>query len=410
MFPNLRLPTMDQFNRVFTAATVGWGAIVGSVISFLFSGAILWAIFRLFQGRIRFPTDRSVLLIGTAFGLYFAAEALAGLVSFEGTPTLIKVGENLPFLGFLLVYARLALTCRDDVLTSCEIGIITGSFGAFAFAAYQVFLDGAGRAEGMAGNPGPFAVLCSVIYGMCIFISMRRNDRMQLWAGLAAIAAAGALLLSGMRSLWPMLLVAPVIAVAIGRPNLRWQGSQKLALGIVASSMAVLFLSFDLVSTRVQSFIGDYESISEGDYANSLGYRLRLWEAAAELASKQPIFGYGPGGAEVQVAQRIVEAEIGVNFSHSHNFVLDTMISSGLIGLAALLFMFAAPLWIAARRKRDNVADFGFMLMVTTTASYFFSGIVGIMLGHDILDAFFIYCFIVGSYLVLGASENTGET
>jgi hypothetical protein len=61
---------------------------------------------------------------------------------------------------------------------------------------------------------------------------------------------------------------------------------------------------------------------------------------------------------------------------------------------------------IAVRRRHDPISISGTAILVTTQAAFLLSGSVGIMVGHDILDALFIYCTIVASFLVLGRDSD----
>jgi O-antigen ligase len=146
----------------------------------------------------------------------------------------------------------------------------------------------------------------------------------------------------------------------------------------------------------------DYERVTESnDYDNSLGQRLRLWRAGLELAAEQPVFGQGPGNAMDLSSQRTAEQGMPpLNFTHFHNFLLNAMVRAGIVGVAAVLVLLIAPLWLAARTPRDDIANFGFAMLLTVNAAYVLSGLFGIMLGHDIADALFIYSIIVASFLI----------
>jgi len=409
---SLRRPTLDEVNRAYTALMIGWGAVVGSVISFLLSGAMLWALVRLWQRRIRLVTHSDILWIATAFALYFAAEALSGIVHFQGSSTLYELAESLPFLGFLLPFSRLAISARADVLRSVEVGVLSGAFATLLYALLQLFVLGMPRAEGFAGNPGPFAVIVSVLYGLAVIMAVRPSGRHRLLAVLAMLASATALILSGMRALWPILILAPIIPFLVFRIRPRPATVGRSALAGVAAMMVIGFFTFDTIQDRLRMIEADYRNIVESqDYQNSLGYRLRLWRAGIDLVSERPVLGHGPGTERALSAERTAaDGMPPISFGHFHNFVINTMVRSGLVGLAALVFMFATPLWIAARRERDEIADFGFTMILVVQAGYLLSGSLGIMLGHDILDALFIYGMITASFLVLGGQVQRKGT
>jgi O-antigen ligase len=157
-----------------------------------------------------------------------------------------------------------------------------------------------------------------------------------------------------------------------------------------------------MVEDRMENLVTDFGRIEEGDYVSSIGDRLKIWDKGLELAPAKPIFGHGPAvlsGDNVE----------GAGFSHFHNFLLNAMVRSGLVGVAAILALLVVPLWIVVRHRSDEISRFGVAMLVTLQAAFLLSGSVGIMLGHDILDALFIYGTIVASFLVLGENRDAGH-
>ena len=402
----LRKPTLDENNRWYTAVVIGGGGVAGSLVSFLLSSALVLGVWRLWQGYIAIPGNRSVRWIGAAFAFFFLAEALSTLINHVDRWTFLEgVVSNLPFLAFLIVFGRLSLTPRPDVLRWVEIGVIGGGIGAFLFACFQVFVQGLARAEGMAGNPGPFALVCSVLYSLLLVTAMRRRDLIGQLAGLAAVASAIAVLLSGMRSLWPILIMAPLLIAFMLGIFPKKANARKIGLGVVVPVLLVAALGYGTIENRMSKLADDYEQISVGEYDNSLGQRLRIWRAALRMIGESPVFGHGPGKARVEMAERTTDdGGPAITYSHAHNFVLNTWMRSGFIGLAAMLSMFAVPLWVAGRAEKDEIGRTGYAMMCAICMCYVTTGLFNNSFGHDILDALFIYGMITTSYLVFGSS------
>jgi O-antigen ligase len=405
---DLRKPTLDENNRWFTAVVIGGGGVVGSFASFLVSSALVLGIWRLAQGYIAIPRDRSVRWIGAALALFFLAEAVSTLVNYVDRWTFVEgFISNLPFLAFLIIYGRLSLTPRPDVLRWVEIGAIGGGIGAFLFALVQVYIRGFPRAEGFAGNPGPFALVCSVIYCLLIVTAMRRRDLTGRIAAIAAAASAVAVLLSGMRSLWPILIVAPALmAFMLGYVPKR-ANAAKIGGGLAAAVLVVGALGYGTIENRVMRLVDDYERVAAGQYNNSLGQRLRIWRAAVSLIGESPVFGHGPGKARIEMAKRTAEdGGRAITYSHAHNFVLNTWMRSGILGVAAMLSMLIVPLWQAGRADKDAIGRTGYAMMCAICLCYVTTGLFNNSFGHDILDAVFIYGIITTSYLVFGPSAT----
>ena len=388
-------PTMNQSNLLFTGIPLGWAGAIGSVVSVMFIGAILLAFLRLYQRRIVLPTDRGIRAIAAAFAFYIVADAISGAFNNHGWVTWREVAEDLPFIGFAFVYARLSLSRREDVLDMVELNAIGGAFVTVAIVLVETTILGRLRAEGMAGNPGVLAVIASLSYGICLLAATRRHGRMRQVALAAALAAAATLLLTGMRALWPFLLIGPVIPLVILRPALDWRAIRNGALAAAIPLLAVAYLTHGMVQLRLQALATGMEQAEAGNYEDSVGQRLILWKHGLNEALANPVVGAGPAITKVQPSQSL-------GYSHYHNFLLTAMIHSGIIGVIAILGLFAVPLMVLVSRVRDDVGRAGLSLLMVLYAIFLLSGSVGIMLGHDIHDTIFIYGTIVASFLIRG--------
>lgn len=388
-------PTMNQSNLLFTGIPLGWAGVIGSAVSILFIGAILLAFLRLYQRRIVFPTDRSIRAIGIAFAFYILADVISAVFNNHGWITWREVIEDLPFIGFAFVYARLSLSRREDVLDMVEFGAIAGAFATIAIVAVEMTVFGHSRAEAAAGNPGVLAVIASLLYGICLLAATRRHGRMKWIALAAALAAAAAILLTGMRALWPFLLIGPMIPLLVLRPTFNWRAVRTGLLAAAIPLLAVAYLTQGVVESRVDALVKGVERAEAGNYDNSVGHRLILWQRGVNEALANPLVGSGPAAAKVQLPGNVI-------YSHYHNFLLNAMIRSGILGVLAIIGLFAVPLWVLVPRVRDETGRAGLSLLLVMYATFLLSGSVGIMLGHDIHDAMFIYGTIVASFLTAG--------
>ena len=403
-----RKPTLDESNRLFTAAMIGGGGVAGSTISVLFAGALLAGILRLWQGRIALPRGKAVLAIGASFAAYFLADALSTAVNYTSPSSLLEgVYSNIPFLIFLISYGRLSLSRREDVLTAMQGGVVAGSIGALVYALIQTEVLGLPRAEGLAGNPGPFALVCIILYSFATVSAVRGPGRIAAWSAIAAACAAGAVLLSGMRALWPLLLIAPVIPLLMFRYTRRAPLGPRMIAATLVLALGVLSLSYGIVETRVVRLIGDMEDVQEGELDNSLGRRLRMWQAAGELIVERPIFGHGPAEAAVLMSERASQDGLGTfSYTHAHNLILNAWMRSGILGVFALLAVLFVPVIAAHRAPKDDLGRCGYAMMLILTLSYVVSGLFNLSFGQDIMDILYIYAMICATYLVFGSSST----
>ncbi len=214
------------------------------------------------------------------------------------------------------------------------------------------------------------------------------------------------LLLTGMRALWPFLLIGPLIPLAILRPALDWPTIRRSALAAAIPLLIAAYLTHGIVEARIEAFVTGVTKIEEGKYDSSIGQRVLLWKQGVKKAAESPLVGSGPAVVRVRNPQTIT-------YSHYHNFLLTAMVRSGIIGVLAVLALFAVPLWVLVPRARDDVGMAGLCLLLTVYTTFLLSGSVGIMLGHDIHDTLFIFGTILATFLIAGrqtlpATETAG--
>jgi O-antigen ligase len=393
----------DRSNRWYTAAMIGGGGAIGSGITVLFVGGILWGLFLAARRKLKVRAPTPVIWIAAAFGLHFVAEFISMVVNEPTQRGMMGSVENLPFLAVILIFSRLAFSPREAIESWVEIGAVAGAFAALIFAATQVFILDFSRATGLAGNAGPFALVCSVLYGLCIVSAVRRRELARTLAIFGALAAAGALMLSGMRTLWPVILFAPFIPVIAtgGRWNVRrfavYSASSMVLIAIVAA------LTFSALEKRIGALESDLALLEHGDFDSSLGQRLLMWQVGVDLVRERPIFGYGPKSVSATLAAHTADTSVPVRYSHMHNFLLNAQVRAGILGLIAVLGLLLVPVIVAWRgRKRDRTSRFGFAMTLVLAFTYVCSGLLNVNFGHDILDTLYIYGTIVASYLVYG--------
>jgi O-antigen ligase len=402
-----RLPDFKQLTAGYTAIMIGGGALIGTGISVVLALGIIGNLIDLLRRRLRLALDRPVVLASIPFVAFFLAEAVAALVNFAGTASLVEILENVPFLAFPLLFASMARADRPSVLAGVEAGVLAGAFACGAWALAEVFLLGHERASAMARNAGVFGLVSAVLYGFALAFALAPGRPRRTLAVVAAAAAALALLLSGMRVLMPVLVLAPAVALLFLRPRAA-PGARVLLAALVLGAVGVALLWLFL-ENRVLAAFADLQAIAErGDYDNSIGLRLVMWQGALDLIAQRPFFGYGPGSTSGLTVAVLAENDIARQFSHFHNFVLQFWVRSGVFAVLAALLTLVAPLWFAREGIDDTISRIGAVMLAVVALSYLLSGATGILFGHDILDALFVFASVTGLYLVLGDREAAG--
>ncbi|WP_163827383.1 O-antigen ligase family protein, partial [Proteus vulgaris] len=77
----------------------------------------------------------------------------------------------------------------------------------------------------------------------------------------------------------------------------------------------------------------------------STAHRAILWTYGAEAFLARPVFGYGSQNAVEEVRRRAARDGFDVPpYRHLHNEFITTAVGRGLVGIAALLMLLAAPI------------------------------------------------------------------
>uniref|UniRef100_UPI0013D3F8AB O-antigen ligase family protein n=1 Tax=Acinetobacter baumannii TaxID=470 RepID=UPI0013D3F8AB len=80
-----------------------------------------------------------------------------------------------------------------------------------------------------------------------------------------------------------------------------------------------------------------------------------LWTYGAEAFLARPVFGYGSQNAVEEVRRRAARDGFDVPpYRHLHNEFITTAVGRGLVGIAALLMLLAAPIMAAIGSVRDD--------------------------------------------------------
>ncbi len=398
---------MDRMNRLYMGVVTGWGAVIGSAVSFMVGGAFIWAIIRLLRRDFPLTRVREARIVALIFAAFFAIEALAGAISYNGVATLYEIGQNTLYLAFLPMYSRLSVSERAGVRDIVELAAMGGAYVAFAIALVETLGFGL-RAEGGAGNAYPFALANFITLTVTFLASQRARGGLRILFALAALASVGSIVLSGTRGLWPGLVIVPAICIWFYRDHIT---RRYLMPSIAVFSVALLafgLLATPFVRDRVELLVEDYGQIVEdGDYSGSVGQRVTVWKAGWQLVKEAPLFGHGPGHSEELILEQ-TKAISGtpLSFSHFHNVFLNYAVRDGIPGALIVAAMLLGPVILAWRKQRDEMGDYGLAMTAGIAMSFFLSGLLNNMIGHDLSDSLFLMGMLTSLFFVFGRGPN----
>lgn len=240
---------------------------------------------------------------------------------------------------------------------------------------------------------------------------MRRHWSTAWWAfGFAFIL--GAVLISGVRAAWVMMLV---VMAAFMVPMLRDQVSRTRALMLPVTAVVTLglmVLASPLLQERLQlsslATLGTEEALDE-----ATSYRVPIFRHALAMYRDHPVNGIGvramraayPGYADPDDPHILANPE-KPRAHHAHNIVLEFMADTGTIGLAGLVtaLVLAWRHWRSmSGRQRESAFPYvvALLAIVFPVNSYF--AIFGVYMTS-------IIWVLVGLWAAAGLSESPGES
>ncbi len=180
-----------------------------------------------------------------------------------------------------------------------------------------------------------------------------RNWLAILSVGLVTAVSLAAVIASWSRGAWLSLSVA-VAAMLLFWPRKLWQGVLLLAVGgVLLLGGSQIGLVPATITERITSFSDDLrfgdvrgEDITDENYA--VLERLAHWQAAVDMAEDQPWLGVGFGNYEPAYADYAL-----INWpyplGHAHNYYLNLLAETGIVGLLAYFVVWTAVFWQTIR-------------------------------------------------------------
>ncbi|MBI2911626.1 MAG: O-antigen ligase family protein [Chloroflexi bacterium] len=377
---------------------------------------LAWCARRL--ARREFPLWPTPLAI--PFALFFAA--LAFSVSDAAFP-LLSLKEMAKWLEFLAVALFVANEMegahhvRRLILLLVLAGGLEAALGWYQFLAqagpkgfilFERFL----RAYGTFGQPNPYAgYLNSVLPVALGILTARWTGRAPGWGGwrgttllIAALLMTGAVLFSFSRGGWlalgaaaallmafaarrtlALLLAAAVLALFLGL-----LGALSLLPTQVTGRLSAVTANFQLFDARTALLTPDNWSVVE---------RMAVWQAAWSMFEERPLTGVGAGNFA-----RLYPDYALRNWkdpqAHAHNFYLNLLSETGLLGLTAFLVFclallaFACHTVLLARRRTGADDHYGVALGLA-------AALAAITI-HNLFDHLFVHSMTIQLGLLAG--------
>ncbi len=199
---------------------------------------------------------------------------------------------------------------------------------------------------------------------LLLFSSYRRVPLIKAFIASFIVMASISILFSTSRTAWlGLAVVVPLFAFFLFKKKKHFLISMLFLVGA-----ALLLYTFNpTVHTRIAQIFSDIAGFySDSATSTSVGGRFMMWKASWKMFLSNPLFGVGTGDYIATVTRYVESGDFPgylLEFNQPHNIFIFALATNGLLGLAALLFVFYSILKLSRRQVRSDSAErlFGFV-------------------------------------------------
>ncbi|MFA5021155.1 MAG: O-antigen ligase family protein, partial [Patescibacteria group bacterium] len=196
-------------------------------------------------------------------------------------------------------------------------------------------------------------LMLNIFVGL-VYLRFEKNKYWQFACGAILVLNIAVLMLNAARAgilgLLFGLLALSIFVFAEAKKTIKY---------VLAATLIVLVLFGGLVywqrdSAWVRSvpFIYRFTQISVNDV--STANRLRVWRVSWQAFLDRPLLGYGPENVVYGINNHYDSRITETWFDRAHNFILDTLLTSGVIGLLSYLAIFGLAFWLLFKNLKRN--------------------------------------------------------
>jgi O-antigen ligase len=353
---------------------------------------------------------RTIRWVVAGFGGYFLISLLR-LVYFQQSMNTLDG----PLRLLLALSCIGVIACLKPDVRWFWLGLCTGTIGAGLIALVQRFAFGMERVEGFTHHPITFGDL-SVALGVMSLCALSglRTSRLAWLPVLALLSGVLAAVLSGSRGAWLGLLLVLLPLLKFGgkmQGRLLWCSSGLVLLACVGA----YFLPATGVARRVAEAVSDVNQyVVLRNPGTNVGVRLELWKASLMMIAEHPWLGVGRDAfhstLQALAAQGRLQHSVALDYSSSHNDVLHTLATGGIVDFSFLLLMYAGPLlffWKVLKHSDGERAALG-LAGVVLVICFFGFGLTDVMFWLMIPKVFYglMVCAIMGFCLAMPAPAD----
>jgi O-antigen ligase/tetratricopeptide (TPR) repeat protein len=314
-----------------------------------------------------------ITLLTAIFGHDFQSSFWSGLERMEGF-----VGLFYALTFFLVLSNSLKKTEQWHILFLTSCGVACVCVGVGIFKEFEIVKNGE-RLFSSLGNPtylGLYLILHLFLVG---FVLVNASTKIRNLCFLMIPILLIGVILTQSRSAFLGLLMGGFVIIIFTvfsknvTPKIRWGfGGLLVALGLI---ITLLLNAKNSEFVEKSVFLSRVVKVASSKTTGIS--RLNNWKIAYEGFKEKPILGWGQENYQYVFAKHFLPQmyDDAPWYDRSHNFLLDWLVSGGILGLMSFLAPFGVMLWFTARSDKFSSVQKG--LFVGFIVAYFTNNFFG---------------------------------
>jgi O-antigen ligase len=331
------------------------------VVDIAFAG---WLVLALYDAKYRpkisgivlsFAVLLVVMLFANLFGAHPRSSFWSNLGRMDGYITLVHTFMYMLVLGSVL-QTRQVWDWLLDI--SLAIAVLVAFYGLVEY----IYIAGESRIQSTLGNAGFLAIymLFHIFFAFWLLVKSKSILGKTIYGSMAALFTF-IMIETGTRGTFIGLIVGVMVMSAyIAIFNKHSSSFRKFAIGASVLLVAGAGTFFVVKGTNIIQNDGRLARIANISLED-LGDRIIIWSIAWEGVKEKPVLGYGQNNFNYVYNKyydpRLYKARW---FDRTHNFILEWLITGGLLGLIIYLSIFAWCAWYLLRHPVLDRADKSF--------------------------------------------------
>lgn len=232
------------------------------------------------------------------------------------------------------------------------------------------------RATSTFGQPNNLGSYLIFTIPLTVYFFLKTKSKiLKILLSLLIVSQIAVLYYTHSASSWLGLVVGAAV-MGITALLIKLKESNKLRLQ-GRSIPAILFLLFFLFISITPMALSTSDSIKASQiYSGSTAARLQFWHAAWEGIKERPLLGYGlESQQEVLVKfyqpDWAIYSNVNVQESRAHNFVLDILLTQGIVGLLMQFLLWGYIFWVVVSNIKNNRKKLLNYFILSALAGYF---------------------------------------